>query len=632
MSRPLKRIPIPEPKRRRPPPAKQAPAKHETESPAPSDAPSGAFVDYKLFSSRHSDRKWDIFKLQTHHDTPIDLYTWPAPLKLNRRDYKSRNEVEEQAGPVTPMLGPDGKPVIGPDGKIVMLNADGTRVKKEEETKGKKKGKEDPNAKKKAFLKKTRQVHMIPDDVRAFRKEHRKDWLLEDNGGGSAATQSWSGKYSDANDKQIWAFFAPVTGNDKEFRFIPVHRFYNFSRNNNVSAERVESQHARMQAAKTNAKAKPKKEEEDEKPMRGVRRLKLVNHGNDLFGDEESKPRLGGEGDYDEIEYEDEVQDDEEVPPDAPQDEEEKEATERQKREYLRGKVSARVEPESDEDEDDEKGYTEDGRQIKKLMKKMLAEGESDDEKNPYADSDDEEDEEEKPEQPPAIGVMPNTPTPAQSGASTPRPQGSQPPQPQSQTQKLSQNLSVPNNASRSGSPSMGGAALLAQRATSPHPIRKSPSVGPSGSPHRATTPLSSAAPTPGSGGGTNGKKRKERPSDRGGTPTPPQKRPTPTPQTPPAGRASTPTASANGQKKKKSKHDLVAPNGDPLPEVITEEHAIEYLRKMGGAVQTSECITYFRRALKHDPENQKRLTDALKKVSTQAQKGYIKLNSPWAL
>jgi hypothetical protein len=34
----------------------------------------------------------------------------------------------------------------------------------------------------------------------------------------------------------------------------------------------------------------------------------------------------GGEGDYDEVEYEDEVQDDEEVPPDAPQDEEEKEA------------------------------------------------------------------------------------------------------------------------------------------------------------------------------------------------------------------------------------------------------------------------------------------------------------------
>jgi len=529
------------------------------------------------------------------------------------------------------MLGQDGKPVIGPDGKIVMLNADGTRVKREEEIKAaKKKGKEDPNAKKKAFMKKTRQVHMIPDEVRAFRKEHRKDWLLEDNGGGLAASQSWSGKYSDVNDKHIWAFFAPVPGNDKEFRFIPVHRFYNFTRNNNVNAERVESQHARMQAAKSNTKAKPKKEEEEEKPMRGGRRLKVTNHGNTAYGDDESKPHLGGEGDYDEVEYEDEVQDDEEVPPDAPQDEEEKEAAERQKREYLRGKVSERIEPESDEDEDDAKGYTEDGRQLKKLMKKMLAEGESDDEKNPYADSDDEEDEDEKPEQPPAIGVMPNTPTPAQSGTSTPRPQqGSQPSQPQSQAQKLAQTLAAPNNASRSGSPSMGGAALLAQRATSPHPNRKSPSVG-SGGPNRATTPLSSAAATPGSSG-TNGKKRKDRPSDRGGTPTPPQKRPTPTPQTPPQARAGTPNASVNGQKKKKSKHDLVAPNGDSLPEVITEEHAIEYLRKMGGAVQTSECITYFKRALKHDPENQKRLTDALKKVSTQAQKGYIKLNAPWA-
>ncbi|QRW00796.1 transcription initiation factor IIF subunit alpha [Ceratobasidium sp. AG-Ba] len=631
MSRQLKRIPIPEPKKRRPPPGKQAPAKRETGSagPATSDPPLGRYTDYSLLSSKHSDKKWDVFRLQTHSEVPIDLNTWPQPVKLNRKDYKSPNEIEEQAGPLTPMLGPDGKPVIGPDGKIVMLNADGTRVKKEEDTKGKKKAKEDP--KKKAFMKKTRQVHMIPDEVRAFRKEHRKDWLLEDNGGGLAANQSWSGKYADSNDKRIWAFFAPVPGNEKEFRFIPVHRFYNFTRNNNVSTERVENQHARMQAAKTNAKTKPKKEEEDEKPIRGIRKLKLVNHGNDLFGDDEAKPRLGGEGDYDEVEYEDEVQDDEEVPADAVQDEEEKEAAERQKREYRRDKVSERVEPESDEEEDDGKGYTEDGRQLKKLMKKML--NESDDEKNPYADSDDEEEEEDKLEQPQAVGVMPNTPTPAQpqSGTSTPRPQGSQSVQPGSQAQKLSTSASATTNASRSGSPSMGGAALLAQRATSPHPIRKSPSVGSNIPNNRATTPLSPGVPAPASGGSANGKKRKDRPSDRGGTPTPPQKRPTPTPQTPPGGRASTPTGGANGQKKKKSKHDLVAPNGDPLPEVITEQHAIEYLRKMGGAVQTSECITYFKRALKHDPENQRRLTDALKKVSTQAQKGYIKLNAPWA-
>ncbi|KAG9082236.1 hypothetical protein FRC07_014269, partial [Ceratobasidium sp. 392] len=125
MSRPLKRIPIPEPKKRRPPPPKQAPAKREVSStPATSDAPTGTYTDYKLTSTKLSDRKWDIFKLQTHHDAPIEIAAWPAPVKLNRRDYKSRNEVEEQAGPLTPMLGPDGKPVIGPDGKIVMLNAD----------------------------------------------------------------------------------------------------------------------------------------------------------------------------------------------------------------------------------------------------------------------------------------------------------------------------------------------------------------------------------------------------------------------------------------------------------------------------------------------------------------------------
>ncbi|CAE6477507.1 unnamed protein product, partial [Rhizoctonia solani] len=587
MSRPLKRIPIPEPKRRRPPPPKESGAKREssaTPAPATSDTPTGSYVDYILTSTRHSDKKWDVFKLQSHHDAPIELNAWPAPVKLNRKDFKSRNEVEEAAGPLTPMLGQDGKPVIGPDGKIVMLNADGTRVKKEDDPKGKKKGKEDPNAKKKAFMKKTRQVHMIPDAVRAFRKEHRKDWLLEDNGGGLAANQSWSGKYSDANDKQIYAFFAPVPGNDREFRFIPVHRFYNFTRNNNVSTERVESQHARMQAAKNSARTKPKKEEEDEKPMRGARRLRLVNNGGERYADADHKPHLGGEGDYDEMEYEDEVQDDEEVAPDAHQDEDEKEAAERQKREYLRNKVSERVEPGSDEEDDDDKGYTEDGRQLKKLMKKML--NESDDEKNPYADSDDEEDEDEvKPEQPPAVGVMPNTPTP--SGTSTPRPQGSQSAQPSSQPPKPSQNIpNATSAAQRVTSPSMGGSALLAQRATSPHPIRKSPGVP--GSANRAATPMSpSGTPVAGSG---NGKKRKEHP-DRAGTPTPPQKRPTPTPQSP-----SPTTPGASNQKKKKSKHDLVAPNGDLLPEIITEEHTIEYLRKMGGAVQTGEVITYFKR------------------------------------
>lgn len=55
----------------------------------------------------------------------------------------------------------------------------------------------------------------------------------------------------------------------------------------------VDLQHARMQAAKTNSRAKPKKEEEDEKPMRGVRKLKVVNNGGDRFGDDdESKPHL----------------------------------------------------------------------------------------------------------------------------------------------------------------------------------------------------------------------------------------------------------------------------------------------------------------------------------------------------
>jgi transcription initiation factor TFIIF subunit alpha len=195
MSRSLKRIPIPEPKRRRPPPPKQAPVQPQAAgTPTASDTPSGAFVDYKIVSSKHTDKKWDVFKLQSHRDTPIELDAWPAPVKLNRKNFKSRAELEEQAGPLTSMLGQDGKPVFGPDGNIVMVNADGTRVKNEDE---KKKGKEDPTTKKKAFTKKFKQVRVVSDEILAFRKEHRKDWLLEDNGGGLAASESWSGRYTD---------------------------------------------------------------------------------------------------------------------------------------------------------------------------------------------------------------------------------------------------------------------------------------------------------------------------------------------------------------------------------------------------------------------------------------------------
>lgn len=166
---------------------------------------------------------------------PVDIMSWAQPVKLNRKDpFRKDNNDVVQAAPVAvgPMLGPDGKPVIGMDGRTVMVDANGRPIRAGEASgasangagasqNGKEKG-----AKKK-FQKKTRQVFLVPDEVRQLRKEERHPWVLEDE----QHAEIWVGKMEEVAKSDTHAMFMPAA-NDV-FKFVPAHRWYKFQKKPN---------------------------------------------------------------------------------------------------------------------------------------------------------------------------------------------------------------------------------------------------------------------------------------------------------------------------------------------------------------------------------------------------------------
>ena len=149
----------------------------------------------------------------------------------------------------------------------------------------------------------------------------------------------------------------------------------------------------------------------------GGRQLRAVNKGS-LFGDDDDdeeaklssrrKERdLGGEGDADEVDFEDDFADDDEKYPEDNQDDEAKElevcvlhwnsgvpkltrTQERIKKEYRKAKAIANGDFVEDSDDEDEQKLSGAGKQMQKMLKKNDKSGQyddSDDDKNPYASS-----------------------------------------------------------------------------------------------------------------------------------------------------------------------------------------------------------------------------------------------------
>ncbi|EKM59055.1 uncharacterized protein PHACADRAFT_249234 [Phanerochaete carnosa HHB-10118-sp] len=513
----------PKPKVPRPPRAKE-----EEDGPPKLEGP---FAEFRLMSSALNGWKYDVMKFDSRK--PVDILAWAQPVKLNRKEVRRNTGADDTSGPaapvaVGPMLGPDNKPVIGMDGRVVMVDAEGKPIRPgEQQTNGagdtKGKEKEKPSAAKKKFQKKTRQVFLVPEHIRQLRREERYPWIIED----SSEQELWVASMEEVSKAETQAMFMPAA-NDI-FKFVPAHRWYKFQKRPHYHVPNLEEAEDLMkQLAKnkdperwllrrrngqgpSDATAAIFKAERDgsmppsssslvystsQSVGPGGRKLRSVDSGVDrLFGDDDEedgegkrrKREYGQEGDLDELDFEDDVQDDDDkMEPDA-DDEEAKELEERLKREYkTANKTREGYIDESDEEEEINELSTA-GKDMRKLMKKLEKNGaydESDDEKNPYASSEEEEPEEEPLQAPQGPAIIPPEPQ-AQSRQSSQAPGTPVPSGAKSPTQPPATIKTESGSRATSPIPGHGGHAVVAQRATSP----KAPKLKTNGT-SRATSPL----------------------------------------------------------------------------------------------------------------------------------------------
>lgn len=185
--------------------------------------PDGPYAEFRLMSSKLNGWKYDVMKFESRKR--VDINTWAAPVKLNRKEPR-REDAPDAASlqAVSAMVGSDGKLVIGADGKVVMVDAAGRPVRApvDADEAGEEKGK--GKDKKKRFVKKTRQVFLVPEETRQLRREERHPWVMED----AKHDETWVGKMEEVSKSQTYAMFMPAA--DDVFKFVPAHRWYKFQK------------------------------------------------------------------------------------------------------------------------------------------------------------------------------------------------------------------------------------------------------------------------------------------------------------------------------------------------------------------------------------------------------------------
>ncbi|KIY71453.1 Rap30/74 interaction domain-containing protein [Cylindrobasidium torrendii FP15055 ss-10] len=576
-----------------PPPPSRPSSATQAEDDDGLDIPPGGFAEYKVLSSALNGWKYDVMKFDSRK--PVDIFNWQPPIKLNRKDIR-RDDGPQQVGPLTPMIGLDGKPVIGPGGTIVMMDINGRPVNPAADTK-----KDAPPGKRK-FQKKTRQVFLLPEATKQLRKEERYPWVMEDASG----QETWLAQLDDASKAETRGFFMPAA-NDV-FKFVPAHRWYKFQKKlNHQQASDTQAMEAaytrnskrdpstwfqknlgRAPSAATQAMLKGEADDFDfggnsmvvrtAGPSQAARPLRKVDKG--LFGDEDDDGRPlkredGQEGDYDEIVYDEDFADDDDQMHEDGNEEEKKDLDDRLKREYKQANKTQEGYIDADMEVDKPK-MTKTERRMKRLLRAREGNDayDSDDSQNMDDESSDEEE-----EAPP-----PKPPTPEKEKEEAPVASGSQPTtavQPSSAGGPMVLDTDV--RATSPTSPNLGGHSLLAKRATSPKPggapkIKLNGSGSRPGSPahsppgSRATSPTGSPSPA-----GVNGKKRK-------------------------AEDDSTANPAANGERKRKRKAVVTG-----APVEITEKILVDWIRERPEAT-TKECIGYFTPWLQ-DPATKKNFT-----------------------
>ncbi|KAL0579683.1 transcription factor IIF subunit tfg1 [Marasmius crinis-equi] len=608
--------------------------------------PEGPYQEFKLMSSALNGWKFDVMKFDSRK--VVDLATWQQPVKLNRKDLRKEDpEAATQGMPLKPMLGLDGQQVYGADGKPVMVDAEGKPVTENSAAGGFGKGKGAANgAGKKKFQKKTKQVFIVPDEIRALRREERYPWVIED----ATGQETWVAQLDELSKSDTHGFFMPAATGDI-FKFVPSHRWYRFQKKLKhdlpTDTMTVETAYQKNQkrdptvwlrqrngkgpsaatAATFKAEAEGRVSLSSGSLVQnagsslgpGGRKLKAVDTGSELFGDDEEdgdykrrrQKEYGGEGDLDENVFEEEFADDDEKMEVDDNDQEAKELEERLKKEYKTANKTREGYVDESEEEEEKPVVSKQGKQMKKMLRNR-EDGdayESEEEENPYASSAEEEEEEEAPpptegpavmQQPQQINAKqePTEPTipkaaspPLQNGVATPlSPEPTSPPSPTSGHSLIAKRATSPPKvpklkttpSSRAGSPLAGGS-----RAGSP--------VAGAGSGSRASSPIS----------GVNGqaqaqgapKKRKAEDS-------------APSPISPNAANASSQPHKA---KKRKS---TIPPGGAPAPAGPLEEWMlIDWLKNSPNA-STRECIQHFQPYLT-DEKEKARFTALVKELAS---------------
>lgn len=214
-----------------PSPSPRKPTTSKPKAPPEDEAlrlPSGPYQEFKLMSSALNGWKYDVMKFDSRKI--VDLSRWKQPIKLNRKELRHDDQpVDGVPQAVAPMLGPDGKPVIGMDGKMVMVDAEGRPIHALDAASASSanaKGKAPVANGKKRFQKKTRQVYVVPEEVRQLRREERYPWVMEDSSPNKE--EMWLAQMEDVAKSESYALFMPAV-NDV-FKFVPTHRWYKFQK------------------------------------------------------------------------------------------------------------------------------------------------------------------------------------------------------------------------------------------------------------------------------------------------------------------------------------------------------------------------------------------------------------------
>ncbi|KAG9219356.1 hypothetical protein CCMSSC00406_0001766 [Pleurotus cornucopiae] len=572
--------------------------------------PDGPYQEFRLMSSALNGWKYDVMKFDSRK--AIDISTWQPPIKLNRKEMRREDDTATSAGPeaVGPMMGPDGKPVIGVDGRVVMVDAEGRPIHPESGSSSKggdAKGKGPANAKKR-FQKKTKQVFLVPDEVRQLRKEERYPWVIEDSSG----KEVWVGKLEEVAQAETRAFFMPAA-NDV-FKFVPAHRWYKFQKKPQYviwsaeEAEAIASIHSNRIIAWANSKLTACRQDVSAATTAafkagaegrsvaggpnslvhtagqslgpGGRRLKTVDSGMDhLFGDDDDdeggmkrrrEKELGEEGDLDEVIFEEEFADDEEPMEVDDNDEEAKEQAERMKREQKAANKTQ--EGYIDADEEEEGGtLTKDGKRYKKMLRNRDGNDayDSEEEENPYASSVEEEEDE---DMVPVPLADPALQPKAEEPSTGSQPQKTAAPRPPNGSVNV-------KSESRATSPvpniGHGGHSIVAKRATSPKASKSK-----TGSASRGGSPLASRPGSPPAAVGS-----------RAGSPVATNKRKAMDDPSSPTSPTSPNPNGASGPPKLKKRKPL-PPGGAPVGE-LDDKMVIEWLRNTPNAT-TRDCIQHF--------------------------------------